>query len=65
MAALTSVGGFLALLDESEPDELKLYALQQLNSLVDQFWAEIAESITKMHVTVLSRGNWMRFPFQT
>jgi len=44
---LTSVGGILALLDEEE-DELKIAALQKLNLLADEFWAEIASSITKM-----------------
>ena len=46
-ATLTSVSGVVALLDEPQ-DELKYYALQQLNSLVDQFWAEISESVEKM-----------------
>jgi 26S proteasome regulatory subunit N2 len=35
------------LLDEPQP-ELKVYALEQLNSLVDEFWAEISDSIAKM-----------------
>lgn len=41
--------GIIALLDEQQP-ELKVYALQQLNSLVDEFWAEISDSIAKMWV---------------
>ncbi len=46
MAALTSANGFLTLLDE-EP-ELRVYALEKLNQLVDEFWAEIAFSVDKM-----------------
>ncbi|CAO3644071.1 unnamed protein product [Cunninghamella echinulata] len=42
MATLTSASGVVALLDEQQP-ELKVYALQQLNSLINEFWAEIAE----------------------
>jgi hypothetical protein len=34
-------------LDETEP-ELHHYALQKLNDLVGEFWAEIASSIEKM-----------------
>jgi len=40
-------GGLIALLDESE-EELKIYALQKLNPLVDQFWAEISDAVSKM-----------------
>jgi 26S proteasome regulatory subunit N2 len=49
MTHLTSAGGFLALLDE-EP-ELKIYALENLNGIVNEFWAEIAFSIGKMCVS--------------
>lgn len=39
--------GIISLL--SEPvNELKVYALQQLNAIVDQFWPEISEAIEKM-----------------
>jgi 26S proteasome regulatory subunit N2 len=41
------LGGVVALLDEQQP-ELKVYALQQLNTLVNQFWAEISDSVAKM-----------------
>jgi len=41
----TSAAGVLALLSESDPF-LQQYALEQLNALVPQFWAEISESIT-------------------
>ncbi|CAJ0831048.1 11784_t:CDS:2, partial [Entrophospora sp. SA101] len=47
MVGLTSAGGIISLLDESE-EQLKIYALQRLNSVVDQFWAEISEAISKM-----------------
>jgi 26S proteasome regulatory subunit N2 len=41
------LAGIIALLEE--PDErLVSYSLKQLNSLVDMFWAEIADSITTM-----------------
>ncbi|KAI7905634.1 armadillo-type protein [Cokeromyces recurvatus] len=49
MTALTSANGIIALLDEQQP-ELKVYALQQLNSLVDEFWAEISDSIAKIEI---------------
>ena len=35
------------MLDETD-DRLVLYALKQLNELVDMFWPEIADSITAM-----------------
>ena len=41
------LAGILALLEERD-DRLISYALKQLNSLVDMFWAEIADSITVM-----------------
>ncbi|SAM01373.1 hypothetical protein [Absidia glauca] len=49
MAALTSASGVVALLDEQEP-QLKVYALQQLNTLVNQFWAEISDSVAKIEI---------------
>ncbi len=39
--------GILSLLEERE-EELNIYALKKLDLLVDQFWVEISESITKM-----------------
>jgi 26S proteasome regulatory subunit N2 len=36
-------------LSEPEP-EIQEYALQSLNDLVDQFWAEVSEDITTMCV---------------
>jgi hypothetical protein len=44
--ALSSVNGFLGLLDEDP--QLRVYALEKLNQLVDEFWAEIAFSVDKM-----------------
>ena len=41
------LGGVLSLLDEIE-EEIQVFALSRLDELVDVFWAEIAESITKM-----------------
>ncbi|KAG1151716.1 hypothetical protein G6F37_010932 [Rhizopus arrhizus] len=46
---LTSANGIIALLDEQQL-ELKVHALQQLNILVDEFWAEISDSIAKIEV---------------
>lgn len=39
--------GVIALLDEPEP-EVQVYSLQKLVTLVDQFWAEISDSVSKM-----------------
>ena len=39
--------GIIALLEETD-DRLIAYSLKQLNTLVDMFWAEIADSITTM-----------------
>lgn len=44
---LTSASGVIALLDEDQK-ELKEFALQKLNELVNEFWAEIAAAIQKM-----------------
>lgn len=49
MAGLTSVGGLLALLDEPQ-DEVKVAALRKLNTVLDEFWAEIADAISKIEV---------------
>lgn len=48
MAGLTSAASFIALLDE-EQQELKFFALEKLNSLVDEFWPEIASDIQKVY----------------
>ncbi|KAI9364396.1 armadillo-type protein [Zopfochytrium polystomum] len=49
MVQLTSAAGVISLLDETEP-ELKIYALEQLDSLVAHFWAEIADSVSKIEI---------------
>lgn len=41
------LAGVIALLDEHD-DDLKVYALQKLNGIVDQFWAEISDAVSKM-----------------
>ncbi|GLT52319.1 hypothetical protein SLA2020_256670 [Shorea laevis] len=41
---VSSAGCLLAMLNESHP-QLKLHALSNLNSLVDQFWPEISTSV--------------------
>lgn len=46
---LSSAAGILSLLDE-EDYELKELALQRLNQIVDEYWAEISESIRKIEV---------------
>jgi 26S proteasome regulatory subunit N2 len=48
MAPLVSVVGYLALLQEPEP-ELQAHALRNLNQLVDQFWMEIADAGANMY----------------
>ncbi|KAI8802866.1 armadillo-type protein [Cladochytrium replicatum] len=47
MITCFGAGGIISLLDETE-EELKVYALQQLDALVDQFWAEIADAVSKI-----------------
>jgi len=49
MIGINTASAFLALLDETEP-ELHYYALQKLNDLVGEFWAEIATSIEKIEI---------------
>lgn len=39
--------GVISLLDEQSPD-LKGFALKKLDTIVDEFWPEISESIEKM-----------------
>ena len=41
------VAGILSLLSEPEA-QVKVFALNRLNQLVDDFWAEIAESVSDM-----------------
>lgn len=49
VAPITSAAGVVTLLDEPEP-ELQSYALTKLNELVDSFWAEIADSVSKIEI---------------
>jgi 26S proteasome regulatory subunit N2 len=42
------LAGILSLLDENTEKSL-IYALQRLNSIVDVFWPEISDSISKMY----------------
>lgn len=46
---LTSASGILSLLEEDKY-ELKTFALEKLNVIVDDFWAEISETIDKIEV---------------
>ena len=46
---ITSAAGVLALLEEPET-EIKYFALQKLNHIVNQFWAEISESVDKVEM---------------
>ncbi|KAG5441689.1 26S proteasome non-ATPase regulatory subunit 1 [Clonorchis sinensis] len=47
--ALTSASGLVSLLDD-KGTELKAYALKRLDELVDEFWAEISESVSKIEI---------------
>lgn len=47
MMNITSASGIISLLDEPR-SELKEYALQKLNDIVDEFWPEISEAIVKV-----------------
>ncbi|KAF7494308.1 26S proteasome non-ATPase regulatory subunit 1 [Sarcoptes scabiei] len=46
---LTSASGIISLLDDSLP-EMKIFALDKLNNVVDEFWAEISDVIGKIEV---------------
>lgn len=41
---MRAVAGFLSLLEENDPD-LQLFALNNLDSVVDEFWAEISDKV--------------------
>ena len=47
ISSLSSASGVLALLEEPD-NQVKKYALETINLIVDNFWAEIADSISKM-----------------
>ncbi len=42
------LAGILSLLDENSEKSL-IYALQRLNAIVDVFWPEISDSISKVY----------------
>lgn len=44
MPSVSSAAGLLALLEEDD-DSLKLYALQNLDKVIHEFWFQIASSI--------------------
>lgn len=48
MVHVLIIAGVLALLEEPE-NELKVFALSRLDELVDTFWAEIADNVSKMY----------------
>ncbi|KAJ3331616.1 26S proteasome non-ATPase regulatory subunit 1, partial [Blyttiomyces sp. JEL0837] len=52
---LTSAAGVIALLDENE-EALKVFSLNQLNDIVDQFWAEISDSVPKIEILYEDEG---------
>eukprot|EP01133_Synstelium_polycarpum_P014174 gene14174-16710_t len=47
MGVLTSASNYLSLLDE-EQIEIQSHALEKLNTVVDEFWPEVASSLTKI-----------------
>eukprot|EP01103_Thecamoeba_quadrilineata_P009829 TRINITY_DN1999_c0_g6_i1.p1 TRINITY_DN1999_c0_g6~~TRINITY_DN1999_c0_g6_i1.p1 ORF type:complete len:976 (-),score=173.29 TRINITY_DN1999_c0_g6_i1:35-2962(-) len=54
-STLTSAGGILALLEE-ESSNIKVYSLNQLNLIVDEFWAEIADNVDKIEILSEDEG---------
>lgn len=44
---LVSVAGLVGYLDEYD-QSIRSYALKKLDQLVDEYWAEIADSVSKM-----------------
>ncbi|KAI5853970.1 armadillo-type protein [Tricharina praecox] len=49
MPGLTSAAGLIGLLDEPD-QQLRCFALQQLDNHVHQFWAEIADEVSKIEI---------------
>jgi len=45
--SITSAAGVIALLDEPDP-EVKVFALKKLDEIVDLFWHEISDSVSKI-----------------
>jgi hypothetical protein len=56
---LVSLGGILSLLDENT-EKGPVYALHRLNAMVDVFWPEISDSISKVYV--LTHPSILQFP---
>ncbi|XP_014235515.1 26S proteasome non-ATPase regulatory subunit 1 [Trichogramma pretiosum] len=52
---ITSAGGIISLLEESEP-ELKVFALKKLDLIVNEFWPEISEAIEKIEILYEDRN---------
>jgi hypothetical protein len=52
-AGITSAAGVISLLDEPQI-ELKIFALNKLNLIVHEFWAEISDVVDKMSVHLIS-----------
>lgn len=46
---ITSAGGIISLLEDKRR-EIHVFALEKLNNIVDEFWAEISEAIGKIEV---------------
>ncbi|XDB47489.1 hypothetical protein AB1E18_001087 [Capra hircus] len=55
MATSAKETGIISLLDEEEP-QLKEFALHKLNAVVNDFWAEISESVDKIEVLYEDEG---------
>ncbi|XP_055523771.1 26S proteasome non-ATPase regulatory subunit 1 [Wyeomyia smithii] len=49
MLKITSAAGVICLLDEPI-QELKVFALKKLDSIVDEFWPEISEAVEKIEI---------------
>lgn len=52
MVAVTSARCYLSLLEEKD-EEILQHAVEKLNEVVDDFWAEISESVDLMYVFLL------------
>lgn len=51
-AGITSAAGVISLLDEPQI-ELKIFALNKLNLIVHEFWAEISDVVDKMYICLV------------
>lgn len=52
---ITSAAGIISLLDEKRP-EIKVFALQKLDTIVDEFWPEISDAIEKIEILYEDKG---------